>query len=51
VDKKMAFFKNIELSLVPQSLIVLMEDLSLVKIPDWLSFEEASTLPCAGVTV
>jgi NADPH:quinone reductase-like Zn-dependent oxidoreductase len=26
-------------------------ELSLVKIPDWISFEEASTLPCAGVTV
>jgi len=26
-------------------------EMSLVKIPDWLQFEEASTLPCAGVTV
>jgi len=25
--------------------------MSLVRIPEWLSFEEASTLPCAGVTV
>ena len=26
-------------------------EMSLVKIPDFLSYEEASTLPCAGVTV
>lgn len=51
VDKKTVSFKNIELSPVAPFLIVVMEDLSLVKIPDWISFEEASTLPCAGVTV
>jgi len=32
-------------------ILSLITEMSLVKFPDWLSFEEASTLPCAGVTV
>jgi len=30
---------------------LLTEDVSLVRVPEWLSYEEASTLPCAAVTV